>query len=401
MKYSIRRLASFETLFSRLTKKAVKLGLPAPTYTVLGERQETVNVHEIHDGESRLVGTAQVVVHDLEILGLDPVKLPGWNFAARVETTPAGNLLFGVQGLEIPTRFSTSGCTCDHCNFTRNRIYTYLVLHAETGEWKQVGSTCIADFLGGNSAEALAAAFAFYADVFTDMDAFQRAESNGEGCTAAFSLRTTLAQSIELSSQFGWLSRSKAYDQGGTATADRVLTLPRNSPVSDESLERADEAIAYFASLPQSAQLDGLTRNAHIISNAGYCSEHSFGLACALHVCYRVAVGKKDREARMEWQREHGQYIGTPGKRIKGLIATIKRVFHYESEWGTTCKTIMEDDSGNVLVGKDLGDEGDRIQFTATVKEHTEYNGIKQTVVLRAANIVSLNPPNHEEQTES
>jgi hypothetical protein len=56
--------------------------------------------------------------------------------------------------------------------------------------------------------------------------------------------------------------------------------------------------------------------------------------------------------------------------------------------YGINVMTIMEDAKGNVLVGKDLGvKEGECVTFTATIKEHSEFNGVKQTKLLRATRV--------------
>ena len=44
---------------------------------------------------------------------------------------------------------------CDHCGTTRRRSATYLVEH-EDGSRKQVGSSCMADFLGASGHPRLA-----------------------------------------------------------------------------------------------------------------------------------------------------------------------------------------------------------------------------------------------------
>lgn len=390
MNYTIRNLASFDILFRRLARKAAKLGLQRPSYAVTAERSENVPVFELSEGETRQVGHADVIVNDIQITGLEPVKLDGWNFAARIDTLTTGNLIYPVPELEIPARFSRSGCTCDHCRVNRQRNSTFIVRHSATGEWKQVGSTCLADFLGGNSAECLADLFTFYGQIIHDLDSYCAGEAFSEGSSAAYDLRNTLALSIEISERFGWLSHTKANAEGGTATADKVQALPPATYPGEASLAKADTVIEYFASLPVSDDENSLTRNARIIANAGFCSKRSFGLACALAVCHKVALAKIERDARHADYLANAQHIGTPGQRLKGITATIKRVFTFEGQWGVSVKTILEDDNGNVLVGKDLGNEGEKIRFTATVKEHTEYQGMKQTVILRAANIEVL-----------
>lgn len=111
------------------------------------------------------------------------------------------------------------------------------------------------------------------------------------------------------------------------------------------------------------------------------------GLAAALPVCHRIALKKATAEAEREAARARSQHVGEVGKR-QPFAATVKRVIVSNGYYGINVLTIMEDDDGNVLIGKDLGaNEGDRVSFVATVKEHSEYNGISQTKLLRAAKV--------------
>lgn len=391
MEYTIRRLAKFETLFKRLARKAGKLGLTIPTFRIIRERVERAQMFELVDGMRHKIGEENVLVHDIEINGAIPVKLPGWNFAARCETVNGqDNLIFSVPGIAVPNRFQTSGSVCEHCNTRRTRACTYLVQHVESGEFKQVGSDCLANFMGHESAESIAASFAFYGEILSDLSALRAAELDGwEGGAAVYDLRYVVACSIETQAVHGWLSRAKAFANGGVATADRVKSIkPGECVVTEESYRKADAAIEFFAS-PFTDRDGEFAHNLHTLANAGFCSDKSYSLACALPVCHSAALNKAARIIRQQRQRATSQHVFKVGERVRKINAVIVAVFHYNTEWGHQTKTILEDCSGNVLVAKSLGTEAHiPVQFTATVKQHAEYDGIKQTVLVRAADIV-------------
>jgi hypothetical protein len=391
IQFTIRQLGSFEKLFARLSRKAVRLGLTPPTYKKIAERVEEAEVFELTELGRRRVGVENVVVNDIEIEGLDPVRLDGWQFAARVETVLNGqNLIFNVPNITIPERFKTSGCRCDHCSTVRNRSLTFIVFNADTNEWMQVGKSCLADFVGNNSAERVASLFTFWGEILRDLGELRSSEITGwEGGSRAHDLRDVVASSLAVQEQFGWLSRSKAWEAGGDAkaTADRLKEDYKGFPPSEANLSKADEVIEYFASLQWEEGESGLTSNARIIANAGFCSDKSFGLACALPACYAIAKKNEAREDLKQLSRERSKHVFSVGQRVKGITATIKATFTFTTQFGVSVKTILEDKDGNVLVAKDLGFEEGEVRFTATVKEHTEYDGVKQTVLLRAANI--------------
>ncbi len=224
--------------------------------------------------------------------------------------------------------------------------------------------------------------------------------SGWEGGNAAFDLVGVVAKSIAVQAVKGWLSKTKAWEQGGTATAVYVRSKDCAIYPNEAQTELAREVVAYFAALENLESLESLERNANVICNAGFCSEKSYGLAVALPVCYRIAMDKKARAEKASVS----EYLWAEGDRVKGITATVKFLTGYEGGFGYVTITILEDENGNVIKASQLTTkeewdgyvvqrnvkQGDRVKFTATVKQHTEYNGTKQTVVARPAKVEIL-----------
>lgn len=119
-----------------------------------------------------------------------------------------------------------------------------------------------------------------------------------------------------------------------------------------------------------------------------YCDTWEF------NVVYKVAL--ENAKAKPE-----SKYVGSEGERISAEV-TLKRSvdFEYNMGWKTISQSlyIMEDKDGNVFTWKTQGGlwfspkELDCTVFvntdfpftiTGTIKEHTEYQGVKQTVLTR------------------
>lgn len=90
------------------------------------------------------------------------------------------------------------------------------------------------------------------------------------------------------------------------------------------------------------------------------------------------------------------EWIGKVGQRtvFKGKVLSVNEYqttsrFHYYDS-GVRIRTTVDVDGSVVVYWNSLADaaKGDSIEFVATVKDHTEYNGKKQTVVSRAAKVV-------------
>lgn len=69
--------------------------------------------------------------------------------AARLEPMAGGNLIQAVpsEAENLPERFRTTGNCCEHCNTTRNRNEYFVVRSEKTGEYMQVGSSCLQKYL--------------------------------------------------------------------------------------------------------------------------------------------------------------------------------------------------------------------------------------------------------------
>ena len=82
-------------------------------------------------------------------------KVNDWEFVASVEHTSKGNIFSkAMTDVEIPERYRCSDPYCEHCNVHRSRKDTFIIKNTVTGDFKQVGKSCLMDFTHGMSAEA-------------------------------------------------------------------------------------------------------------------------------------------------------------------------------------------------------------------------------------------------------
>jgi uncharacterized protein YfbU (UPF0304 family) len=86
-------------------------------------------------------------------------------------------------------------------------------------------------------------------------------------------------------------------------------------------------------------------------------------------------------------------YIGEAGAKKVQMTLTVKKIIKVQgksfSYYDTGMSTIYlcEDSDGNAVTYKGnmvFPDEGDSITVVCTIKSHTEYNGAKQTTIIRA-----------------
>ena len=94
-------------------------------------------------------------------------------------------------------------------------------------------------------------------------------------------------------------------------------------------------------------------------------------------------------EAERKAKAEKSSYFGNVGDKVDGLEVTFKNEFFYETQFGGMIIYIFEDADGHQFkwntssgFGTSLEKE-EVITIKGTIKEHSEYNGIKQTVLTR------------------
>ena len=81
------------------------------------------------------------------------------------------------------------------------------------------------------------------------------------------------------------------------------------------------------------------------------------------------------------------EYQGVVGESIttEAIVTSVRNI---STRYGISTIVTFEDSLGNIYVwfttAKSIPEEGDNVTFTAKVKEHKEYNDVKQTIITRA-----------------
>tara|TARA_R100001463_G_scaffold710_8_gene3288 strand:+ start:1833 stop:2504 length:672 start_codon:yes stop_codon:yes gene_type:complete len=82
-------------------------------------------------------------------------------------------------------------------------------------------------------------------------------------------------------------------------------------------------------------------------------------------------------------------HVGQIDDRID-LDCTLEFIHTYATYYGDGVLNSMKDANGNVITyfgSRPLGEKGDKVTFSAKIKKHDEYKGIKQTIIQRPTKI--------------
>jgi hypothetical protein len=395
MKYTI-DAANLENLTARVAKiarKATRLGCAAITLAVIAAyvvRRTFTNA----EGETF---TRSIPVVDVELLGEAPT-VPGFALLATIEHTPAGNIL-----RQVPTEglaewnlaaYREVAANCDHCNVARRRNDTFLVHELETGDVKQIGRTCLKDYMGGVDPHAMVALADAFTECMVAVDGDREFDygANGPAGSDLAEFLVYVAASIRLN---GWTSRGNARRYDTVATADDAMGAlwdwtgkhPNGKPTA------ADVDVARNALTFVTEELEGLgskrndyQHNLWVIIQGGVVESKHGGFAASIVSYHTRAVERFVQDRLQAAKAADSEHVGTPKQRLT-FRATVERKSWFEGRYGVTHIYKFRDSKGNALTWFASRDQeltvGDVVALTGTVKKHDDYKGEAQTVLTR------------------
>lgn len=387
-------LSALDAKLKRLAKKADKLGLGE---LVKWTRGETFSVtKKIANGRKRVIDYTKVEL----VIGGDVILPGGWNLVAVLDHKSADTpIILSVPGEELPVEYRTAGPNCDHCKNNRRRNTT-IVVRDDEGDYKQIGSTCIADYLGHKSALEIATACA---SLFEFIGALGDSEDGFYGSRApeVWELADCLAFVAAIVRLGGWAPRSNP--GGGTPTADtawmwfsvgfKPLKMDKGTiyppEVLDEDVELAAKASAWLLAKDPTKGSDYIY-NVQTIARAGRVTGKTIGLAASIIGSYKRDVERELRYAAERKAKSNGhvsEFVGELKERLRKLNITVLGTFETEGAYGLTTRVSFHDAEHNEFIWFASGStelkQGESYLVDATVKRHNEYRGSKQTQVNR------------------
>lgn len=384
------KLPEFKRFIERLNKKAARFGTPAILYTIgRAAVEERIVYISLKDGEGETYDTAErkemVEVYPVEIHG-DLFAVKGWSFVASVEVLESGKSVFHHSPfsleVSVPSEYQTSGHACQHCGHNRQRKSSFILYSESEGRFIQVGSTCIKDFLGHS-----ASAFQFAANVAAVIQAFElESFSFGGRPPQVLHVIETLKKACVAIEKGGFVSKRKAFEEGGSATAD-IVKNAGSSFFHRETEKFADKAQAIVEWLrgldEETLEANEYLHKLFMLCENEFVGDKNLGILVS-------AVAAYDRQKQREAEKEkaaQSEFVGEIKKRYNLSLSVQKNITLPDYGYGPSTLLIMLDENGNCFTWKssrllDLK-ENEAVALKGTVKEHTVYNGINQTVLTR------------------
>lgn len=331
----------------------------------------------------------------------------GWEFVSSVEHTEAGNIFSkAMTTVEIPAKYRTTKCICEHCNSNRIRKNTCIIRNIETGEFKQVGNSCLMDFTHGMSA-SVATWFASIKDVFEEAQ-----EAPVYGSTwfeKNYSTREILQFTAETIRHFGYSKSENDGDSTKQRMQDFFNFLHGNTrwwsdedkkkvknlidqvsfnPDSEEAIKMTDAALEWISEQPAS---NDYMHNLKVATSLKYSNSGRFGILVSLFPTFNRELEFQAKKRQEAEQGTLSKHIGQVGDRLLITVDSVKCLTSWEScfdGYNTTITYIWKivDKEGNVFTWKTskwLNEEVPPKSIKGTVKEHKEFRGVLQTELTR------------------
>lgn len=349
----------------------------------------------------------EVTVKYIEVDVEGEAKYNGWKFVAVIDHHKEGNVIRAYdEELEIPEKYLTCGPTCEHCNKIRSRKDTYLIRNEETNEFKQVGKSCLQEFTNGLSAENVA----FFCSMYEEVE--NSYGYSGSSFNRYISVERILKYAFECYRHFGYQKSASSFEDeipvGYRSTMSRVVDyyyINRATGKVAQQLKEEMEEVGFNADseyavntteealnwIRNETNLDNqYIRNLHIICSDEYTDYRSLGILVSLTVAYarhldQVAAYEK-KQKKIEEEKNSSEYVGEVGKRIEVEAFNFACVYSSENMYGMSYLYKWNDAEGNIFTwfSSNAIDQPETVvSVKGTVKEHSEYRGVKQTVMTR------------------
>jgi hypothetical protein len=368
------RLADLVASVEALARRARRLGVDGPRIVVGGSFMRAFE--DEWTGERAY----HPMVH-VDVSGASP-RIAGWTFAGTVDHDGEESIVRAIDP-SLPAAYRDAGPTCEHCNLRRRRNETFILRH-EGGDWKQVGRSCLRDFLGYGSPERHAA----LAEHLAEAMAGAEASSGGPGSRSEPSVESYLAFVACAVRRDGWLSRSAAREGGRTPTADlaaRWMGKPRpgesHPRPTDEDRAVAEEAIAWARAIGDDAS--DFDRNLRAASKRVSVADRNMGITA-----YIVPGFLRDSAREAERSRCGGSaWVGAVGSSFgpgPGRSPALRLLCEQVRAFGATWLHLFSDSDGNFVKWfsrRERLEVGTTYSVAGTVRGHEVYRGVKETVL--------------------
>lgn len=376
-------ISRLHAVMDRINKRVLKLGFP-PIKVQVGEGVRTeVKYRDEHNVEQKML----TKVHEVTVEGEQP-RLAGWKFIGKLEHLPGteDNLVLG----DVPERYHRCPPNCDHCQKTRNRSDTFILQEEESGQFQQIGRSCLKDFFNSDDPMRHAAMLQMIFDAreqLGEMEDYEGGRPSSATYRDAIDVLTIACTFVRVD---GYISAAYGEEHHIVPTGylvRAVFTSKEKHPeIIPEDKAKAAAILEWLTSEETRAKRSesGYFHNLCALADSGMINKKHIGLFASAVVGYDRHLA----DALLKVDERASEYVGKVDERFGPAEVTIAaKILIPGGMYPDKMLYVMRDSDGNRLSwfnsGNEIGAVGDVLHISGTVKDHNVYRDAKQTTLLR------------------
>lgn len=296
-------------------------------------------------------------------------KVGDYEVVAELEHTPNGNIIRQInKNYSVPVSYRNCPPTCEHCNKTRQRANTFLLVD-KTNNFKQVGKSCLNEYTGYDALKLI--------EIVSNLSALLTDDYVEDEEFLEF-LRTTQCKYAPLE-----------------YVANIFYQILMKNGYKKDSLDpfKGYDDFKYMESLESEVNNILNVVNTDWYNDCEYCHNIKvmLGLECIEHKHWRLLLSYMNNAMLYLGSKNiTNEYLGKIGDKVELTVKSVKVLWtdandyhysHYNDSVVFTYRILT--DSNNVVIWKteQLVENGMKIK--ATIKDLKTYKDEKQTVVTR------------------
>lgn len=314
------------------------------------------------------------------------IIIKGYTILASIEHLEKGNVIHSFTDLELPGYYRDVDPICEHCNTNRPRKKSYVLVNTSEGKTVQVGSGCLKKFLGVD-----VEAYVSYLSHIELLDRYDNVLPK-EPKKSYINVKDYMMHAAECTEHWGYQKRTVSSEMPTADIAYVMYTGQYQHLSIEQSINLSN------VDFSPTKQVDYIERalewlfkqepteffsNIQAICSSKYASVRHIGYIAVVPHLYNKEIMYHKQKAKEQQKLKASEYVGKVGTKIT-VELIVERCVCFENAFGTSLLYIMKDDSGNIFVWSTQKTiTTDSVKLTGTIKEHKEYNGVKQTVLTR------------------
>lgn len=423
-----------ESMAKKLNKKASKWGVPPIEINIIKTEDIPIRGKSqiFRNGRWEFPTIGYKKNFTVQIIGKSP-KVEGFEFIAKIQHTPEGNLLnYAPESSikQLPPEYRTAHGDCDICKQKRERFNTFILQltkpdidrfpDKKSGDFIMVGSSCLERFLPGISVnillnyakiietmrQARVQSGEFQDDDYVSWYNGPSAPNNSRHHMDIDTMLYYISATYIVDKKF--VSKTKSRETGEPSTTDTALGAmfdrgPKLFYVNDElkkdstKAKKAAELAKDVGDWMKTQDFNAMAlrrpdmvdyfHNLQIISRAQSISWKNIAFLGGIFSSF---LRKRERDATTPKTTTKKDYIGKPGEKVTFTGKLISQKYLSGGTWGDSWLYKFQDDIGNDIIWFSTRDQqidnGQSFKVVGTVKRHEigKFTNQPQTLILRA-----------------